>query len=155
MSLTVLADYDTVGSMGSRPGTEGYSVRDSGTTDAADEGLMHQVADEPGHPEWVLAREFIAANGETPEVPAEAWEADLASAKARRTVEVNREARYLLAEYDWYRLREADGGTSMPANVLTYRGDVRTEANASETAIDALVTVDACRDFASSWPVAP
>ena len=155
MSLNVLADYDTVLSLGSRPGTDGYSVRDSGNTDAAEEGLMHVLPDEPGNAQWVLAREWIAVNGETPEVPAEAWEADLASAKTRRKVEVNKEARYLLTECDWYRLREADGGTSMPANVLTYRADVRTEANDAETAIDSETTVDDCRDFVPSWPTAP
>lgn len=155
MSLTVLADYDTVSSMGSRPGTEGYAVRDSGNTDAAEEGRMRVVADEPGNPEWVLAREWIAANGETPEVPSEAWEADLASAKTRRKAEVNIEARYLLGQYDWYRLREADGGTTVPAAVATYRTDTRTESNDAETAIDALGTVDACRDFVPSWPTAP
>jgi len=155
MSLTTLADYDIVMSKGSRPGTEGYIVRDSGNTDAAEEGLMHVLPDEPGNAQWVLAREWIAVNGETPEVPAEAWEADLASAKTRRKVEVNKEARYLLAEYDWYRLREADGGTTVPAAVATYRTDTRTEANDAETAIDALGTVDACRDFVPSWPTAP
>lgn len=155
MSLTVLADFDSVASLGSRPGTEGYSVRDSGTTAAGDEGLIHFVSDQPGDPEWVLARAWIAVNGENPEVPAEAWEADLASAKARRKDEVNRQARYLLGEYDWYRLREADGGTAVPAAVATYRTNVRSEANAAEVSIDALVSVDACRDYVPTWSVAP
>ena len=103
MSLNVLADYDTVAGLGSRPGVEGFSVRDSGNTDAEDEGLMHLIADKPGTPEWLLAREFIAANGDGN--TSEAWEADLASAKARRKDEVNREAHCKLARYDWYRLR--------------------------------------------------
>ena len=151
MSLNVLADFDTVLSLGSRPGTEGYAIRDSGNTDAVDEGLMHRIDDEPGSPKWTLAREWIAVNGETPEFPAEAWEATLALAKTRRKAEANREARYLLAEYDWYRLREADGGTAVPAAVATYRTNIRSEANSAETAIDALLTVDACRDYAVTW----
>ncbi len=155
MSLNVLADYDTVISMGSRPGTEGYSVRDSGNTDAADEGLMHQVADKPGSPEWLLAREFIAANSETPEVSGETWEADLASAKARRKAEVNEEAHCKLSRYDWYRLREADGGTSVPAAVTTYRDAIRSESNSAFTAIDAETTVDDCRDYAVAWSADP
>lgn len=155
MSLNVLADVADVISIGSRPGTEGYAVQDSGNTEADDSGLMHEVSDEPGNPAWVLAREWIAVNGEQPEVSDETWEADLTSAQTRRKDEVNREARYLLNEYDWYRLREADGGSAMPAAVLTYRNGVRTESNTAETAIDALVTVDACRDFVPSWPVAP
>ena len=152
MSLSVLADYDTVLSLGSRPGTAGYAVRDSGSTNAEEEGRMRVVADEPGSPEWVLAREWIAANGETPEVPAEAWEADVASAKVRRKDEVNREAWYLLHPQDWCAVREAEGGTAVPAAQITYRAAVRTEANDAETAIDALGTVDAARDFVPSWP---
>lgn len=153
MSINLVGDTDEVYSQGSPPGSEGYTLRDSTAT--KDEGRGNQVGDDPGNPLWLIAREFIAANGEVPEVDGEAWEADLASAKVRRKDEVNRESRYILAASDWYRLREADGGTAMPANVLTYRSDVRTEANASETAIDAFATVDACRDFVPSWPVAP
>jgi hypothetical protein len=152
MSINLVSDTDEVYSVGSPPGSKGYTLRDS--TASNEEGRMNQVGDEPGAPLWLVAREFIAANGETPEVEGEAWAADLAAAKARRKAEVNREALYLLSKYDWYRLREADGGSAMPAPVLTYRSDVRTEANASETAIDALGTVDACRDFVPSWPAA-
>ncbi len=150
MSINIVGDTDEVYSIGSPPGSQGYTLRDS--TETKDEGRANQVGDNPGEALWLIAREFIAANGEVPEVEDEAWEADLASAKARRKDEVNRESRYLLAQSDWYRLRESDGGTAMPANVLTYRGDVRTEANAAETAIDALGTVDAARDFVPSWP---
>ena len=153
MSINLVSDTDEVYSIGSPPGSQGYTLRDSTAT--KDEGRMNQVEDKPGDALWLIAREFIAANGEIPEVDGEAWEADLTAAKARRKEEVNRESRYLLSDYDWYRLRESDGGTAMPANVLTYRGDVRTEANDAETAIDALGTVDACRDFVPSWPTAP
>lgn len=153
MSINLVGDTDEVYSQGSPPGSEGYNLRDSTAT--KDEGRGNQVGDNPGEALWLIAREFIAANGEVPEVEGEAWEADLASAKVRRKDEVNRESRYLLAQSDWYRLRESDGGTAMPANVLTYRSDVRTEANDSETAIDSLGTVDACRDFVPSWPTAP
>ena len=155
MSLTVLADFDTVLSLGSRPGTKGYAIRDSGTTVSTGEGLMGVVAEGAGNPKGCVAGGWNAVKVETTEGASEAWEADLASAKTRRKDEVNREARYLLSDCDWYRLREADGGTTMPANILTYRNDVRTEANDSETAIDALGTVDTCRDFVSSWPTAP
>ncbi len=155
MSLNVLLDFDDVISLGSRPGTEGYSVRDSGNANADDEGLMHLVADKPGSSEWTLSREWIAANGETPEVSGEAWEADLASAKTRRKDEANREAHCLLSRYDWYRLRAADGGTAVPASVTTYRDAIRTESNSAATAIDALATVDACRDYAVAWSADP
>ncbi len=154
MSLNVLADLADVLSLGSRPGTEGYSITDSGSTAGEDTGLMHFIVDEPGNPEWMLAREWIAVNGEQAEAD-EAWEADLASAKTRRKDEVNREARYLLNRYDWYRLRAADGGTAVPASVSTYRDAIRTDANSAHTAIDALATVDACRDYAAAWTADP
>ncbi len=152
MSLNVLADYDTVFGLGTLPGEEGFSVRDSGNTEAEDEGLMHIVADKPGSPEWLLAREFIAANGDGNTA---VWEADLASAKTRRKAEVNREAHCKLARYDWYRLREADGGTSVPAAVSTYRDAIRSESNSAFTAIDAETTVDDCRDYAVAWSADP
>lgn len=153
MTILLLADVDDVVSLGSSPGTEGYSVREGAT--GPDEGLLHQVPNEPGELLWVLAREWIAANGEQPEVPDDPWAEDLAAAKARRKAEVNLESRFLLAEYDWYRLREADGGTAMPAGVLTYRNGVRTAANDAFTAIDALSTVDECRDLVPAWPALP
>lgn len=153
MSINLVGDTDEVYSIGSPPGSQGYTLRDSTAT--KDEGRANQVGDNPGEALWLIAREFIAANGEVPEVEGEAWEADLASAKARRKAEINREARYKLADCDWYRLREADGGTAMPANVLTYRNNLRSEANGAETAIDALVSVDACRDYVPTWSVAP
>ena len=155
MSLTVLADFDTVLSLGSRPGTKGYAIRDSGTTVYTEEGLMRVVSDEPGNPKWVLARGWNAVNGEQPEVASWDGEQDHDAAQARRKEGRRGQSRYLLSDCYWYRLREADGGTTMPANILTYRNDVRTEANDSETAIDALGTVDTCRDFVSSRPTAP
>ncbi|MEK0325088.1 MAG: hypothetical protein QQN63_05225 [Nitrosopumilus sp.] len=150
MSINLVGDTDEVHSVGSPPGSGGYILRDSTATN--DEGRMNEVGDEPGASLWLIAREFIAANGEVPEVEGEAWEADLASAQARRKVEVDREAWFILHPQDWCAVREAEGGTAVPAAQITYRAAVRTEANSAETAIDALGTVDACRDFVPSWP---
>ena len=150
MSINVVADTDNVHDLGSPPGSGGYVLREAEASD--EQGRIWEAADEPGDALWLVAREYIAANGSQAEEP---WAADLDAGKARRKDEVNREARYMLAESDWYRLREADGGTAMPANVLTYRNDVRTEANDAATAIDALTTAEECRDFVPSWPTAP
>lgn len=154
MTINVVADTDSVYSVGSPPGSNGYLLREA--VGGPDEGSTQEVPDQPGDTLWLVAREWIAANVEQSEND-EGWAADLASAQARRKEEVNREARYLLAEYDWYRLREADGGVAMPAAVLTYRNDVRTEANAAGVTIDAITDedVNACRDFVPSWPTAP
>ncbi len=152
MAINLVADTDNVHSLGSPPGSGGYVLREA--VESSEPGRIWEAADQPGDALWLVAREWIAANGEQSE---EAWAADLDAAKARRKEEVNREARYLLAESDWYRLREADGGAAMPAAVLTYRTDVRSEANAAAVAIDAITDDDvhACRDFVPSWPTAP
>ena len=42
----------------------------------------------------------------------------------------------LLASYDWYALRAAEGGTAVPSAVATYRAAVRTKSGSIEDAID-------------------
>ena len=51
----------------------------------------------------------------------------------------------ILARDDWMSIREAEGGTAMPANVKTYRTAVREESNDKETAIKALSDLDAVK----------
>lgn len=148
MAINSVSDIAEVNSLGSPPSAEGFSVREG---PGASEGLMHFAPNNPGEPLWLFSREWIAINGET----GESWAADLAAAKARRKDEVNAEARFKLADSDWLRLRAADGGTAMPGAWLTYRNAIRSAANDSWSAIDALGTVDACRDHVPSWPSSP
>ena len=56
---------------------------------------------------------------------------------------INEQAGGILSETDWYRIREADGGTAVPSNVSTHRTAVRTKANAMCTQIDGAADVDA------------
>ena len=56
---------------------------------------------------------------------------------------INEQAASILSETDWYRIREADGGTAVPSNVSTHRTAVRTKANAMCTQIDGAEDVDA------------
>ena len=56
---------------------------------------------------------------------------------------INEQAGSILSETDWYRIREADGGTAVPSNVSTHRTAVRTKANAMCTQIDGAADVDA------------
>ena len=56
---------------------------------------------------------------------------------------INAQAGGILSETDWYRIREADGGTAVPSNVSTHRTAVRTKANAMCTQIDGAADVDA------------
>ena len=56
---------------------------------------------------------------------------------------INAQAGSILAQTDWYRIREADGGTAVPSNVSTHRTAVRTKANAMCTQIDGAADVDA------------
>ena len=66
-----------------------------------------------------------------------------------------------LAHSDWMTHRESDGGTAMPADWKTYRAAIRTESNDKETAIDALVDLDAIKAYdeaggvTAGWPNDP
>ena len=147
MAINLVADTDNVHSLGSPPGSGGYVLREAEAS--SDPGRIWEAADQPGDALWLVAREWIAANGEQSE---EAWAADLDAAKARRKEEVNREAWHILHPQDWCAVREAEGGTAVPAAQVTYRADVRTEANDAAAAIDALSDVEEIRDFLPSWP---
>ena len=72
---------------------------------------------------------------------------DLDNLKVQHKERINAEAAGLLAQYDWYTLRAADGGTAVPSNVATYRTAVRSKANEMCTKIDAAVDVDAIADL--------
>ena len=56
---------------------------------------------------------------------------------------INEQAGGILSQTDWYRIREADGGTAVPSNVSTHRTAVRTKANAMCAQIDGAADVDA------------
>ena len=56
---------------------------------------------------------------------------------------INEQAGSILSQTDWYRIREADGGTAVPSNVSTHRTAVRTKANAMCAQIDGAADVDA------------
>ena len=56
---------------------------------------------------------------------------------------INAQAGSILSKTDWYRIREADGGTAVPSNVSTHRTAVRTKANAMCAQIDGAADIDA------------
>jgi len=68
---------------------------------------------------------------------------DLDSLKETHKGNINGQASGYLSGSDWYIVRETEAGTAVPANITTYRTDVRTRANEMCDAIDAVTTVDA------------
>ena len=72
---------------------------------------------------------------------------DVATLKADMTSSVQSQAASILAQSDWYAIREAEGGTAIPADWKTYRAAVRTTSNAKETEIAALANVDAVKAY--------
>ena len=72
---------------------------------------------------------------------------DVATLKADMTSSVQNQAASILAQSDWYAIREAEGGTAIPADWKTYRAAVRTASNAKETEIAALANVDAVKAY--------
>ena len=85
----------------------------------------------------------------------------VADLKADMTDSVQSQAAAILALSDWYAIREAEGGTAIPADWKTWRAAVRTESNSKVTAIaaladlDAIIAFDAATPINGGWPVAP
>ena len=69
----------------------------------------------------------------------------VATLKTSMTESVNSNAASILSQSDWMSIREADGGTAVPAAWATYRTAIRTTANAKETEIAALADVAAVK----------
>ena len=89
------------------------------------------------------AESFTFASGVVTKSFATATEKDLATLKTEHKESINSQAGSLLSGSDWYIVREAEAGTAVPANITTYRTDVRTRANEMCDAIDAVSDVDA------------
>ena len=70
-----------------------------------------------------------------------------ADLKADMTAAVKNMAASNLVSSDWMSIREADGGTAMPADWKTYRAAVRTTVNAKETEIAALADMAAVKAY--------
>ena len=68
---------------------------------------------------------------------------DLAALKIQATTDVKRRAGATLALTDWYIVRQAEGGSSTPAEILAARQALRSAANLKETAIMAAADVPA------------
>jgi len=58
---------------------------------------------------------------------------------------VKKQAAGILQETDWYVIRKADAGTTVPSSITTHRAAVRTKAAQMETAIDNAADVDALK----------
>ena len=72
---------------------------------------------------------------------------DVAQLKEGMIDQTRSTASGLLARDDWMSIREAEGGTAMPANVKTYRAAIRTESGTKEDEINALSDLDAIKGY--------
>ena len=72
---------------------------------------------------------------------------DAAALKTEMAATVNSIAASTLAQSDWMSIREADGGTAMPADWKTYRAAVRATSNDKEAEIAALADMDAVKAY--------
>ena len=66
---------------------------------------------------------------------------DLDQLKEQWTAQVKQTAGSLLAQTDWYVIRQSENSSGVPADVLTRRSEIRTFSNAKEVAIAACVDV--------------
>ena len=88
------------------------------------------------------AESFTFSGGVVTKSFATATAKDLDDLKTNHKATINSQAGSLLSGSDWYVVRETEAGTAVPANITTYRTDVRTRANEMCNAIDAVTTVD-------------
>ena len=72
---------------------------------------------------------------------------DVAQLKEGMIDQTRSTASSILARDDWMSIREAEGGTAMPANVKTYRVAIRTESGTKEDEINALSDLDAVKGY--------
>ena len=72
---------------------------------------------------------------------------DVASLKAGMVTTAKEAASQLLSKHDWMAIREFEGGEAMPADVKTYRADIRAESNTKEAEINALADMDAIKTY--------
>ncbi len=66
---------------------------------------------------------------------------DLDQLKEQWTSQVKQTAGSLLAQTDWYVIRQSENSSGVPADVLARRSEIRAFSNAKEVAIDACVDV--------------
>ena len=62
--------------------------------------------------------------------------------KSNHIARIKSQAASLLQSTDWYIIRNAESGASIPANISTYRTAVRSKSNDMEALINAVTTVD-------------
>ena len=72
---------------------------------------------------------------------------DLDQLKESYTAEIKKLAGGMLAQTDWYVIRQAENSTAVPPEVLTRRAEIRTFSNEKEAAIAACADVAALAEY--------
>jgi len=90
-----------------------------------------------------------------PDTESLVWDITLDEARSDRIGEVNRDARKILSETDWYIVRQQETGASVPQDVLDHRSAVREQSDAAESDIMALDSVDAVMTYQMDLPEPP
>ena len=67
--------------------------------------------------------------------------------KSNHVARIKSQAAGLLQSTDWYIIRNAESGASIPANISTYRTAVRTKSNDMEALINAVSSVEQLADL--------
>ncbi len=75
---------------------------------------------------------------------------DIAGIKKGMISQSRSVASSILARDDWMSIREAEGGSAMPADIKTYRAAIRTESGDKETEINALADMAAVKEYAAT-----
>lgn len=108
--------------------------------------------DEDGNPIYV--QELDNSDPENPVMVDTTEQVVTRGLKYNHTQQVKDTANKLLNPTDWYYIRNAESGTEVPANVVSFRAAVRTECDRLEAAIAAAADVEALIAVlnGSNWP---
>jgi len=119
----------------------------------ADDDRQKSIPNTPEMIERFGIQPWIDAGNVTPYDPAEG--ATLAKLKTATIRRIKHSGHSKLGFTDRYIIREVENGTTVPANVGTYRTAMRTAMNDAETEINALTTKQEVADYEITWPVKP
>lgn len=80
---------------------------------------------------------------------------NLANLQAKKISALKSVCGAMLQETDWYVVRKAENGESMPAAVVSYRSQIRNAMSDAENVISSLTEIGKVANYNVTWPTKP
>jgi hypothetical protein len=102
---------------------------------------------------WLEGKDSMENDlGTGPNTADQEAEPDLATSKANKISELKLAARGVLADSDWYIIRNTEEAVDIPSDVSNHRDSVRTYTSTAEGEINALTDVSSVEAYTFSFP---